>query len=938
MNSWADLCRRGLRSLVATIFTLVLWTAWLALAAGLAFQIYILSVREIAAPEFILRALEARIEAHGFRASVGKTSFDPAGHLLFEDLRFSPLSFDEPVVTARSLYLRLNPWWLAVGQVVPRDIRIHDVTAAVPAILSPTGQTVEVLSGLDAAVEVTRRSIRFRELSARVAGVTVTAHGHLMIPPRTEQETTQPTLPQLITRHFADACRQALAVKAFVAQFEEPRLELTFAPSESGAATIDVLALARQVRLAGGVPVAATAVRATTRLLLFGDSPPSDLVVSATEVRLPGEIVVQGMHARLLGRLRLDGQQFDPRELFLTADRVVAAGIEAGGVSATAIPRGLPRFAANATARLLGEPLNISVEGNAEVRLGVLRFAGAISPRVLDVVSRHVGTNVRRFYAFDALVADRGEVRFGPDLKFESLSARVRIPRMNSYGVIMEDGVAAVELTPTRFHSPEAFARVGDNFARGTYDHDLRTHDYRFLLEGRLRPLEISRWFREWWSGFFNQLAFSVAPPDATVDVRGSWRDPRQTSVFVFADASRPVLRGTEFERVRTRIFTRPGFFDGLELLAARDQGNARGRFTFVTDPVTNEWQTFDLSVASTLDLPLITQLLGKVGADTLAPFRLAAAPLLRVEGQFAGPAAPGGPRTTLRIDARTTGEFRFHDFPLQDVAFVAKLERDEVTLENVGGRFAGGVFAGQARAWGVGDQRRLGFDLTLDDASLGQVAAEVGGYLAAREGRTDTTSEKFVQAKANVRLKLGASAEGGYTDARSYRGSGSATLVGPGLGEISLLGGLSELLKFTALTFTEARANFRIEGPRIVFPDVTVRGASARVEAHGSYGLDTSLLDFNAKLFPFQESENLLKSVVGAVLTPLSNAFEVKLVGPAAKPEWSFVIGPTSFIRALTPGSDPAVPSGPGAPEPAQPSSPADASPPSASPTSTPR
>lgn len=938
MNSWADLCRRGVRSLVAAVFSLVLWTVWLALTALLAFQLYILSVREIAAPEFILRALESQIEAYGFRGSVGRTSFDPTGHILFEDLRFSPLSFDEPVVTARSLYLRLNPWWLVVGQVEPRDIRIHDVAAAVPAILSPTGQSVEVLSGLDAAVEVTRRSIVFRELSARVAGVTVTAHGRLMIPPRTEQQATQTTTRERITRHFADACRQALAVKAFVTQFEEPRLELTFAPSASGAATIDVLALARQVQLAGEVPLTATAVRATTRLLLFGDSPPSDLAVSASELRLPKDIVAHGVNARLVGRLRLDGTQFDPRELFVTADRVAAAGVEAHGLSATAIPRGLPRFSANFTARLLGEPLNVSMEGNAEVRLGVLRFAGALSPRVLDVVSRHVGTNVRRFYDFDSLVADRGEVRFGPDLKFESLSARVRIPRMNSYGVIMEEGVAAVELTPTRFHSPEAFARVGDNFARGTYDHDLRTHDYRFLLEGRLRPLEISRWFREWWSGFFDQLAFPVAPPDATVDVRGSWRDPRQTSVFVFADGSRPVLRGTEFERVRTRLFIRPGFFDGLELLAARDQGNARGRFTFVTDPVTNDWQTFDLNVASTLDLPLITQLLGKAGSDTLAPFRLAAAPNLSVAGQFAGPAAPGGPRTTLRIDARTTGEFRFHEFPLQDVAFVAKLDRDEVTLENVGGRFAGGAFAGQARVWGAGPQRRLGFDLTLDDASLGQVAAEVGGYLAARDGRTDTTSEKFVQAKANVRLRLVASAEGGYTDARSYRGGGSANLIGPGLGEISLLGGLSELLKFTALTFTEARANFRIEGPRIVFPDVTVRGASARVEAHGSYALDSSLLDFNAKLFPFQESENLLKSVVGAVLTPLSNAFEVKLVGTAAKPEWSFVIGPTNFIRALTPGSDPAARSAPPADEPTPPAPSADSLPPSASPAPTPR
>ncbi|MEX2044670.1 MAG: hypothetical protein WD941_04900 [Opitutus sp.] len=40
----------------------------------------------------------------------------------------------------------------------------------------------------------------------------------------------------------------------------------------------------------------------------------------------------------------------------------------------------------------------------------------------------------------------------------------------------------------------------------------------------------------------------------------------------------------------------------------------------------------------------------------------------------------------------------------------------------------------------------------------------------------------------------------------------------------------------------------------------------------------------------------------MGAVLTPLSNALEVKLTGTLQKPEWKFVMGPTSILRALGP------------------------------------
>ena len=97
----------------------------------------------------------------------------------------------------------------------------------------------------------------------------------------------------------------------------------------------------------------------------------------------------------------------------------------------------------------------------------------------------------------------------------------------------------------------------------------------------------------------------------------------------------------------------------------------------------------------------------------------------------------------------------------------------------------------------------------------------------------------------------------------------------------------MSELLKFTALRFTSARANFKIEGPKLIFPEIALRGANSGIDARGDYSLDRHELDFNAKIFPFHESGSLIKTVVGAVLTPLSNAFEVKLSGSLEKPTW---------------------------------------------------
>ena len=83
---------------------------------------------------------------------------------------------------------------------------------------------------------------------------------------------------------------------------------------------------------------------------------------------------------------------------------------------------------------------------------------------------------------------------------------------------LLQDAARArVELEPGRFYAPEAFARIGQNFARGSYEHNLRTRDYRFLLEGRLRPLDIGGWFGPWWPAFFRQLGSDYEVADHAV-------------------------------------------------------------------------------------------------------------------------------------------------------------------------------------------------------------------------------------------------------------------------------------------------------------------------------------------------------------------------------------------------------------------------------------
>ena len=138
MNGGKNLGSHLARSLVSAISSFVLWTAWLALTIVLFFQLYIVTANELAIPDFILRHLESRLEQSGVKATFSRTSFDPMGRVLIENVRLSLPAFAEPVVTARSVYLRLNPLMLVVGRIEPREISVTAVNVSVPAMLMTT--------------------------------------------------------------------------------------------------------------------------------------------------------------------------------------------------------------------------------------------------------------------------------------------------------------------------------------------------------------------------------------------------------------------------------------------------------------------------------------------------------------------------------------------------------------------------------------------------------------------------------------------------------------------------------------------------------------------------------------------------------------------------------------------------------------------------------
>jgi hypothetical protein len=905
VKPWLKLCGSGLRYGAGCAWSFACWVLWLALGLLFAAQVVIALSHELAVPRFLLRAFEERLAASRVTATFGRATFDPSGAVILENLRVALPGLGEPVAQVRAAFVELDPWALLAGRFEPRRISATGISLSVPAMLSSSGRSEEILRDLELTCVPGAKELAIEHLTARVAGIALTVHGAV----RLGAPSGAAALPivESFAKNYPDFCRKIIRVTEQLAALENPVLHAELVPSDTRGALATITVSTAGVNLASPWPVRAAGLTATTRLPLLGAAPTmARLELTVDELTVAG-VSARQVQASLRGAILPSDFSFRLRNAEITAGQISSRGFSLDLLSARLVSDGLPHLEGELAAASLGEPLALRGRADLSARSAALHFDGTLAPGLLVPISQAIGRDVTHYIGFGAPVALNADVTLADGWKFTRLAGHVAARQIDAYHVALDSAHGDIEFDGRRFLARHAKATLGGNFATGSFEQDLRTREFRFLLEGQLRPLAISGWFHDWWPNFFGRFDFPVAPPGASVDVAGWWGSGYKTTVFVFADSVAPAIRGAKFDHARTRLFIRPNFYDALEIYATRGSGEIRGTFTHTVDYETGAWRALDFAAVSSIDPAVSVQIFGPAAAERLAPFRFETPPLLQLAGHLDGPAAPGGAHQHVTIEAQSTGAFALHDFPLRNLSFRAVQHDDELVLSQAEAGFAEGRVTGKARIWGRGAGRRIGFEGALREASLARAVAILEQYSAGRKGLPPPPPGKFLQDKANVKLDLSASAEGNFDDLLSFRGEGNALLAGPGFGEVRLLGLLSELLNFTALRFTAARANFKIEGPRLVFPDVSVTGANSAIQAHGEYALDRHALDFNARVYPFQESKFFLQSMVGAVLSPLSTVLEVRLTGSLEKPAWSFVIGPTNFLRNLIQSSPPA-------------------------------
>ncbi len=894
---------RAIRLGLACVSGLLHWTAWLVLSPLLLFQAWMLTSMEISVPSPLREAIRERLASSQLEASFGRTLFDPAGHVLIENIRIGAPAFSEPLFTARAVYAELDISALLAGDFVPRVVRATGVSFHVPAMFSASGLPEEVISGADFSARLGEREIDLDHLTARLGRLTLAVSGTIPVADWRSGDTRGFPLADFLSQRYPRMSRAfADAVVRFDA-FEDPLLKLALSADPGGILAAEAEFQASRAAIDGPAVADAERIEASTRIL-FGSPDPFDapLRIRAGRLALPGGIRLEEANVLLQGRVESDPIRYEPGRTQLISHRASVDSIDipvTGLVATLDSPPKDGRVSGEIHARVAGVATRLGGEADFARGSADLEAETTLSPELLDLAAEHLGAALRAQLALLEPVPLRAGVRLEEGWRPAEVDTWVESGPVVVRGVRLDSTQAQVRFSDGNMQAERIVLTRGPNVVRGNYGMDVGTNDFRFLLDGQLQPMEIAGWFREWWTRLFSQFEFEEIP-EADVDIQGRWGDRLRSSAFVGVRSGPASVRSVPFDRVDTEVFARPGHTDVRHFHGWRDDGDASGRFTRSFDVLTRQMLALDFDVTSRLPLEVPSQLFGELGTAIIEPYSFETPPRLQVSGRIDGAASPGGGRRDIRIAGGSAGGFSVFGFPLADASFEAHLVDDLLEISNIGSAFANGRASGQVTLSGRGAEQQIDLSISLSEGRLGPAVSTVSRFLAERRGTEPPAPGTYLVRAGDLQLDLSLAARGPAHNLLGLTGSGSATLAGSELGEVRLLGVLSDLFTFSSLRFTRLATDFNLQGATLTFPNLRLTGANSAVDASGTYAMDRKALDIRARAYPFQESNALLQSAVGAVLTPLSEILEVRLTGSLENPTWAFVAGPTNILRSL--------------------------------------
>ncbi|HUG12692.1 MAG TPA: AsmA-like C-terminal region-containing protein [Opitutaceae bacterium] len=886
------------RTILSACWTSACWILWALLLVVAGFLVTIHFKSEIPVPAFIIKRLEARFAEAQLQPRIGTTRFDPTGTLVLEDVRIHSPLFVEPLASARAIVLNLDLWAVFIGDFDVDEIDVIGLDLNCPAMFSPSGVNLPVVRDLHATFERESSTWRASRADFRIGRLTATLRG--VLDPRAARRAEAPLDAKGWVRRYYEIARTIANNLHQLDTLGETRLDATFALLRNEPLRIQLEGDAERLT-ARGITITDVRIRAD-----YDDGrTPGALVldVSAPGILIEDRVQLDHPRVRVSGDLAIDPFKFTPGPLEFVVDRAewedkwVDTLLFRTSLAALPVLEGeIALSHAGTMLRALGsaDPRDGSASATVEARFD----AATLEEGLAMAVKRVRGRMIRALH-FGGPVDVQADVQFANKWKFLGAQGRVRGLQTDILGVQSTAASATFDVNSRRLLATDLVLEAPDLHGTGSYEMDIATRDYRFLVKGRTLPETIAPWFTGWWPEFWSRFSFPAdAPPEVDLEIAGRWRHRDRTLVAGSVRTGAMTVYELPFDEVSTRLFIRDRYFDVLEVAASVGDRRISGSLTLNERDLGDSTRRIHFNALSTLELPRYSRLAGPEILAGLKPFVFEDRAGVIVSGNVDFRSTGISEDITALVES--TGTFRFFEFPVQDATFSVRSRDGVFDIRDAAAGLASGRLTGTAQSspGAAAAGRTIRFNAKLADArvdELSTVLADFKKRAALPRAEESDTSESALAGRGILTMDL--AAEGLAANPWGLIGKGTAQVTQAELGRIRVFGPLSKLFEgtifnFTSFRFTDANAQFSLNGDTLVFAPLEITGPSAQLRSFGNYKMRTSELEFNTTIFPFRESTMPVMGLIGLMLEPFSRALEVRLTGTFSKPQWSFAAG----------------------------------------------
>ena len=790
-------------------------------------------------------------------------------------------------------------------------LQIHECvlsngTLYLPAVYSPDGRHMALLSGVAIDLELKENRIRANSICARLDDWILRGTAGFSLPDTATSGKSDPV------DSFHKLASQILAFKMQHDTIQKPTIAFDLLADESGRVDVDLLLSLRSVE---------NGIGQANRVSLHLDA---ELEDGELQLKEPGlltcgqlEVATPALRA-LDANCRIAPQEFDK----LIQMRIPQMDFSAREIRHADYAIGQPYFRLAETtpgqlhlagsASIKGQVSALSADYHLDGKRGTLEARGTLTPdSVIDALPAAIRKELPHLDFTERL-------RYAASINFEKATG-LKEARFDLEARRMVVGDLSLDLVRARCRHNDTTTRIDDllvyrddQYAEAVMQIDTREGKVTVQAKGDIQPKQYSRILPSWWGDIFNDFTIHPnSPVLADFAVQSDYRREAGTRFFGEVELADVVYSGVPLSKARVVVDGTP-LHIGLDISDVESsEGDFRGRIDLTRrqDGIPS-LVALHLEVETGLSIDATRNLVGPLLYDrTVSDFSFSGRPRVQLTGSsyFTGNYPEYQGKSHFTFSADSNGPLQYNGAPLQYLRLRGYSDDFVTQFRDVAFGYADGTGSGimdiKSRP---GEAGTACFKFSLENANDRKAIEDLPALDRLEDDfqRSREADDQTEAAGQGGSLDASLHALGPLDDPYRFTGQGNFIIRDKQLGTIQLLGPLSMLLQGTALGFTSFELNqmtgdFWLEDGQARFLTLQVDGPITRIDATGSMELESQALDMRVAVHLFGNAAGRDNPIhrIGDRINPLSALLRFELRGTLEKQRWRSIFDPRKLI-----------------------------------------